>query len=238
MRIQWVGQCCFHVTADDGRALLVDPFQRVIGLDRGDFDADVVLFSHRHLDHFDESAIPIGAQVISTPGFREVAGFRILGVQAYHDPKGGLLSGEVTLFSFVVDGYRIVHLSDLGEELDDNRIRALGRPDVLLFPAGEHTTISIAEAKRLVARFQPAIAVPMAFHQPGLLMPSASLVAVERAFAGHRKVSAINLPAGARLPAATEVRILDCRPFPEPSVRAAETPLSASGRAAFTSTRP
>lgn len=213
MKLQWVGQCCFHIQAGDGRSLLIDPFQRVIGIGRDDFPADVVVFSHGHLDHCDRTAIPGGATVVTGPGFREVAGFRLLGVQAFHDPKGGLLSGEVTLYSITVDGFRIVHLSDLGEELPDTTLRSLGKPDVLLFPAGEHTTVSLAEAATLVARMSPRIAVPMAYHQPGLLMPSASLEKVEKAFPRHRRVSEINLIPGTRLPDATEVRILDRNPW-------------------------
>jgi len=214
MRLQWIGQCCFQIQASDGRSLLIDPFQRVVGLERGDFPADVVVFSHAHLDHYDPSAVPPGAIVVTGPGFKDVAGFRLLGVQAFHDPKGGLLSGEVTLYSITVDGFRIVHLSDLGEDLSDNTIRMLGRPDVLLFPAGEHTTISLAESKALIARFQPSIAVPMSFHQPGLLMPSASQEKVERTFPAHRRTSEVNLVSGAKLAPGTEIRILDRKPWP------------------------
>ncbi len=215
MRIQWVGQCCFHIRAADGRCLLLDPFQRVIGLPRGEFPADVVVFSHAHIDHSDPSAVPNGAKLVTSSGFTEVAGFRLLGVPAYHDPRGGLLSGSVNLFSVSVDGFRILHLSDLGEDLSDDKLRMLGRPDVLLFPAGEHTTISLSEARRLVERIRPAIAVPMAFHQPGLLMPAASQTAVEKMFPIHRKAGVLELVPGTRLGNTTEVRILDCRPWPE-----------------------
>ncbi|MCK6439274.1 MAG: MBL fold metallo-hydrolase, partial [Planctomycetes bacterium] len=143
MRLQWVGQACFFITAANGRSLLIDPFQRVIGLPRGQFPADVVVFSHNHLDHYDPGAVPPGAAIVAGPGFHDLNGFQCFGLRAYHDNREGLLSGEVTLYSFIVDGYRIVHLSDLGEDLDDYRLVQLGKPDILLFPAGEHTTITL-----------------------------------------------------------------------------------------------
>jgi L-ascorbate metabolism protein UlaG (beta-lactamase superfamily) len=227
MRLQWVGQCCFFLQAADGRSLLFDPFQRVIGLDRGDFAADVVLFSHSHIDHCDPSAVPAGAMTVTGPGHHEAAGFRIFGVQAFHDPHEGLLSGEVTIFSVEVDGYRVVHLSDLGEQLDDTRIAALARPDVLLFPAGEHTTLSLAESAALVQRLAPKIAIPMAAHLPGLLMPSAQGAKVEKTFPRHRRASVLDLAPGTRLDPRTEVRILDAIPYPLPSAQ----PVMAGGPA-------
>jgi L-ascorbate metabolism protein UlaG (beta-lactamase superfamily) len=213
MRLQWVGQCCFHITAADGRSVLIDPYQRVIGLERGDFPADLVLFSHSHIDHCDPSAAPVGAAVVSTPGHHEAAGFRVMGWKAFHDNREGLLSGEVVLFGLEVDGFKILHLSDLGESLDEQRLRAFGRPDILLFPAGEHTTITLEESAELVRQLAPRIAIPMSFHLPGLLMPAAQPSRVERAFPRHRRAHVVDLACGQRLEPTTDIRILDAVPY-------------------------
>ena len=209
MRLTWIGQTCFYIESHDGRSLLIDPFQRVIGLPRGDLPADVVVFSHTHIDHYDPGAVAPQASIVMGPGQHSVAGFRIFGVQAYHDAKEGLLCGEVTIYGISVDGFRIVHLSDIGEEPDDARLQAIGKPDVLLFPAGQHTTIDLRQAARLIDRLKPAIAIPMAFHLPGLLMPSTGLDEVKRTFLKHRCANRLELAPGTRLARQTEIRILD-----------------------------
>jgi len=220
MRLQWVGQACFHIEAQDGRLILIDPFQRVIGIPRSQFPADVVVFSHSHIDHCDPSAIPHGVPVVMGAGEHAAQGFNFNGVKAYHDPREGLKSGEVTLYTFVVDGFRILHLSDLGERLSDAVVQRLARPDVLLFPAGEHTTIDLKEAAELVGRLKPRIAIPMAFHLPGLIMPSASRAKVERAFPKHKRASQLELTPGTKLPDGCEVIFLDA--IPESRVQIAE----------------
>lgn len=213
MKLQWVGQACFLIEADDGRSILIDPFQRVIGINRGDFPADVVVFSHAHIDHCDHSAVPQGATVVMGNGEHPAAGFTFIGHHAYHDPREGLKSGAVTLYEFVVDGYRIVHLSDLGERLDDQLVKRLKGADIVLFPAGEHTTIDLNEAHELLVRLTPRLAVPMAFHLPGLIMPSASREKVERHFVGAHSEPMLEIPAGTPLPNQTEVVILDAIPL-------------------------
>ncbi|MCA8940475.1 MAG: MBL fold metallo-hydrolase, partial [Planctomycetes bacterium] len=204
MRIQWIGQCAFQITSKSGQTLLIDPYQRVIGLPRGEFPSDVVVFSHRHIDHYDKSAVGPNSKVIEGSGHFIAGDFSVLGVKAYHDNQEGLLSGEVTLYAITVDGYRVVHLSDLGEAPSEESLKRLGRPDVLLFPAGEHTTISLAEAKQLVEYMRPKIAIPMAFHRPGLLMPSASLEMVQQIFPKHRSVKWLELQPRQRLADMTE----------------------------------
>ncbi len=214
MKLEWIGQACFYIQAQDGRRIVIDPFQRVIGLKRGELPADVAVFSHTHIDHCDPGIVADGTSVVMGPGLHQVGGFRFFGVHAYHDKKEGLLSGSLTLFSFVVDGFRIIHLSDLGEDLDDQRIEQLGKPDILLFPAGEHTTLSLPEVEALIKRFSPAIAVPMSFHLPGLLMPAASREKVEKTFPKYLNGALIELIPGQKFTQGTQIRILDARSFP------------------------
>lgn len=209
MRLQWLGNACFLLESRAGTRVLIDPFHRSIGLGRDDVQADAVVFSHTLLDHYDPSAVPEGAALIIGDGHAEVKDLRLLGVQAYHDDREGLLAGSVTMYGISVDGFRVVFLSDLGEELDDARMRLLGRPHVLLFPAGEHTTISLAQAAGLVKRFNPNIAIPFGYHLPGLLMPMASLEKVKRTFPDYRESKVLELSPGQKLAPATEIRILD-----------------------------
>ena len=65
------------------------------------------------------------------------------------------------------DGLRIAHLGDVGEDLSDAQIKALGKLDVLILPVGGFYTIDAAEASRLVERLSPRIVVPMHYKGEG-----------------------------------------------------------------------
>lgn len=208
MRIQFVGQCCFYLTGDDGRRVLMDPFHRSCGLTRGEFPADLVTFSHRHLDHYDAEA-PRGALVVEGPGEHEAAGLRIKGLQAFHDQQEGLLRGQVTIFRLEMDGFAVVHLSDLGHSLNRYARKELSPVDVLLFPAGGRVTLDPDEARSVVEFLQPRIAIPMAYHTPGLLIGTLNRDRVQRAYPVHTASRVLELPRGTKLPNRTEIRFLD-----------------------------
>jgi L-ascorbate metabolism protein UlaG (beta-lactamase superfamily) len=82
-------------------------------------------------------------------------------VSAYHDKTQGKERGPITVFVLEGEGIRLVHLSDLGHQLDDAQAKAIGRPDVLMIPVGGHYTIDAAEAHSVVECLRPGIVIPM-----------------------------------------------------------------------------
>jgi L-ascorbate metabolism protein UlaG (beta-lactamase superfamily) len=73
------------------------------------------------------------------------------------------------------DGLSLVHLGDLGHVPDAEAVSALGRPDVLVVPAGGVFTVSPEEAWRTIGRLAPSVVVPMHYKTPGLALPLGEL---------------------------------------------------------------
>ena len=58
------------------------------------------------------------------------------------------------------EGVRIAHLGDVGEDLSDTQIKALGKLDVLILPIGGFYTIDGDAAASLVQRLQVRTVIP------------------------------------------------------------------------------
>src|SRR5262249_5177876 len=80
---------------------------------------------------------------------------RIRSVGTYHDNMNGLLRGLNSLLILKEDGFRIVHVGDLGHLLTEAQIRAIGPVDVLMLPVGGVYTINGSDAKQVVEQLKP-----------------------------------------------------------------------------------
>ena len=90
-----------------------------------------------------------------------VDGVTISSVPTYHDASQGKDRGRNTVFIIQAEGLRVVHLGDLGHPLDDEAVKAIGRPDVLMIPVGGHYTIDAKPAHDVIARLRPGVVIPM-----------------------------------------------------------------------------
>ena len=63
---------------------------------------------------------------------------------------------------------KLVHLGDLGTELNREQIETLAAPDVLLIPIGGYYTINAAQALEIVEQLRPRVTVPMHFRRGGV----------------------------------------------------------------------
>lgn len=165
--VRWFGQSYFQVTASDGTRIVFDP-HLIVSYPRAVVPADLVLISHPHQDHSQLEAIEnrekakviVGMKKEGTKftwndvdeKFRDV---KITSVPLYHDKMMGLQRGKNSAFVVEFDGLRFVHLGDLGHELTDAQIKAIGPVDVLMIPIGGIYTINGEEAKKVVAQLKP-----------------------------------------------------------------------------------
>lgn len=176
MRLTYYAHSCFLLEAADGTRVIVDPYRS--GCFGGSFryeaigePADAVAASHEHDDHGAVDTVPGGPQVFMHPEDVTVGAWHILGIDSAHDAEGGRSRGSNTIMVFDDGDVRVVHLGDLGHELDAGTIAAIGRADVLLVPVGGFFTIDHRQAARMVEALAPRIVVPMHYKTPKVDFP-------------------------------------------------------------------
>jgi len=168
MKIQWLGQASFHITTSNGVAIRTDPYDSSLGFQVSSLPADIVTVSHGHFDHAAVDTVPGEPVVVESPGEHEVKGIRLLGVESYHDANRGLDRGTNTIFVFEADGVRVCHLGDLGHQLTEDQVRAIGRVDVLLAPVGGTYTLDADGATSVMEQLAPRVTIPMHYRVNGL----------------------------------------------------------------------
>lgn len=170
MIITWFGHSCFKITNQGGHlTVITDPFNKKIGLVLPRNNADIVTVSHDHADHNNIKVIGDDPFIIEGPGEYEVEGIRITGISGYHDKKKGEDRGLNTIYLIKIDGIKICHLGDLGQEkLTNRQLEAIGDIDVCMIPVGGVYTISAREAVKIIKQLDPSVVIPMHYKLPGL----------------------------------------------------------------------
>jgi L-ascorbate metabolism protein UlaG (beta-lactamase superfamily) len=131
--------------------------------------------SHEHVDHNNVSAVLGNPRLIDTVSTYEVKGIQFRGIAAYHDNAEGRKRGPNTIFRFEVDGIRLCHLGDLGHQLTDEQVAAIGEVDVLLIPVGGRFTIDATGASQVIEKLKPKVAIPMHYKTDKCLIPLARI---------------------------------------------------------------
>jgi L-ascorbate metabolism protein UlaG (beta-lactamase superfamily) len=175
LQISWHGQSFFQIKSSKGTNIVIDPhaieqYGRLLGV-----RADIVLATHFHNDHtqfgvienlnektIKDKSVRLIMGLKGTPRTPEwnlfdekVADIRIRTVGVYHDDMEGLKYGKNAVFCLEIDGWRIVHLGDLGHVLTPDQVRKIGPVDILMIPVGGIYTINGSEAKKVVDQLKP-----------------------------------------------------------------------------------
>jgi L-ascorbate metabolism protein UlaG (beta-lactamase superfamily) len=171
MNVQWYGQSTFRLTDDDGRSVVIDPFNKaaIAAHRRWDYPAldgataDLLLVTHEHADH---NAVEVvsgdPALVRSLAGAHETPLGSVVGVASEHDEVAGTQRGHNVMYVFDFAGRRVAHLGDLGQrELRGEQAAALGTVDVLFVPVGGAATIGAEQAVVIAGTLRPRVIVPM-----------------------------------------------------------------------------
>ena len=181
-RIQWYGaQASIRIDAG-GKVVYVDPYN----IPKQTNDADVVLITHTHQDHFSiadigkvagentvfigpkECAAPIHDQfkkkiTISAPGMKtSVGGTQIDAVPAYNIRKTQFhpRSNNWVGYILTVDGARVYHAGDTERIPEMKDISC----DIALLPLGQtYTMDSVEDAAGAAVDVQAKIAIPIHF---------------------------------------------------------------------------
>ncbi|MBI5287814.1 MAG: MBL fold metallo-hydrolase [Chloroflexi bacterium] len=165
--LRWFGQSMFVLTSPGGTTVLLDPFNDIGYTVPPPLHTDVATITHEHPDH--NTGAPGGTATLyrglTADGWLdldETAGdVRIRTVRTYHDDAQGAQRGRNAVFVFETPGIRIAHLGDLGHQLDDEQLTAIGPIDALMIPVGGTFTIDAAGATAVTAALHPKMVFPM-----------------------------------------------------------------------------
>jgi L-ascorbate metabolism protein UlaG (beta-lactamase superfamily) len=161
MEITFVGHSCFKIKGDN-LTLVIDPYDpKALGYKLPKLSADVVLTTHGHADHAHLDGVNDYRLVIETPGEYEVAGTFVTGIKTFHDANEGKDRGPNTIYQIEMDGFNLLHLGDLGHELQKDTLERLVEIDVLMIPVGGFFTIDAKTAVKVISSIEPAIVIPM-----------------------------------------------------------------------------
>lgn len=167
MDITYLGHSSFRIK---GRtvSLVTDPFASSVGFKLPKVSADIVTVSHEHDDHNNADQVTGARKIVSGPGEYEISGVSIVGFKTFHDDKKGKLRGKNTVYMIEIDGFRLVHMGDLGHKLSQRIVEMLGDVDVVMIPVGGEYTIDHAKAVSVVQDIEPSIVIPMHYQTSGL----------------------------------------------------------------------
>ncbi len=166
--LKWYGHAFFLLTSPQGVRVAMDPFGN-IGYPMPKVEADVVTLSHEHGDHNNPGAISGGPEILrglkkggrdwNSISFRR-KDVRITTFRGYHDELKGSQRGLNAIFVVEAGGVRVAHLSDIGQIPPERTLKAMGKIDVLLVPVGGYYSIDGRQARELLSRLKPKVAIP------------------------------------------------------------------------------
>ena len=142
MIIRHIGHAEFLMETESGMRIVTDPYGEGCGYPVRKLKADAALVSHGHHDHNAVDTLEGLKIIIDRAGeYTPAPGIRVTALKGFHDDAQGSKRGETLLFLVETEQLRIVHLGDLGCMPDEEQIRQLARPDVLMIPTGGYYTI-------------------------------------------------------------------------------------------------
>lgn len=190
VEVEWFGHASVKLVDSEGFTVYVDPWSDV--MQEGDIqgDADVIVITHSHFDHFDASMVnqlkkrntviictedleeevpkSIETKVIK-PGISiKARGHRFKGVEAYNVNKfrepGEPFhpQGLCTGVVFSMEGIKFYHASDT-DPIDEMKRLADENIEVAFLPVGGHYTMNQDEAIEAIKMVQPGKVVPIHF---------------------------------------------------------------------------
>ncbi len=173
MQITWHGQSLFQIktNSQDNNSvnIVIDPFNKDIGLRLPKLEADILLVTHQHKDHNNIKAVLGDPFLIDGPGEYEIKDVFIQGIPSFHDNSQGKERGKNIIYTIESEGLKVCHLGALGQkELTEDQVDTIGPVDVLLIPVGGNFTISAKESAKILSQIEPKIIIPMHYALPKL----------------------------------------------------------------------
>ena len=163
MEIKWLGHACFAIT-HMGYTVVIDPYNSdyINGYPKLRVRADKLLVSHEHFGHNYREGVVLSDRPESD------CPFEITALKAPHEFKMGSWRGFTLIHILKVDGMKLVHMGDLGTQLDGGQITQLFGADVAMVCAGSCTALPSQEAKRAMDEIMAKVIIPMHYRHDGM----------------------------------------------------------------------
>ncbi|WP_292319554.1 MBL fold metallo-hydrolase [Caldisphaera sp.] len=178
MKIKWCGNS-YYIIEKDNVTIAIDPHDGYsLNLKPCYVDADYIIITHNHYDH---NAVEMSYGNKTKEIIRDIVGekridnIRIEFYEMAHDKNGGKIFGKVKAFSLIIDGIKIVNLSDIGEKFNEIIKEVFSPVDILMIPVGGVTTINYLEAIEYIENLKPKIVLPMHYWIKGSTLPYDSI---------------------------------------------------------------
>ena len=155
MIIEYRGHSCFKIT-QDSFSLITDPYKKgsVPGLQDLDEEANQVICSHQHGDHYGLEEVWLSDVRVDTP-------FDLTLIDTFHDDKEGALRGKNNISIISYKDTKVVHMGDIGCIPEDDEIEKLRGCTLLLIPVGGFFTVEPDVAWEIIKKIDPQVIVPM-----------------------------------------------------------------------------
>lgn len=156
IKIQWLGHACFAISYR-GYTVVIDPYNSdyTAGYPRLRVKADKLLVSHEHYGHnYREGVILSNRPESDCP-------FEISTLEVSHDGLYGKMRGLCLVHILEADGLKLVHMGDIGTQLNGGEISRLFGADALMVTAGSCTGLPAQEVWRMTEELFPKVIIPM-----------------------------------------------------------------------------
>jgi len=215
-QIKWHGHSYFLLTTSAGTKVAFDP-HAISDYGAPVYAPDIAVISHNHNDHnrleiFSNAeskdlkvfnGLVVKGKNIDWAKIDEKAkDIRVRSVATFHDDEGGAKRGKNSVMIIEADGLIYCHLGDLGHELTDEQVKAIGPVDVLMIPVGGIYTINGEVAKKVVTQLKPKMFIlPMHYGTkvyPDLSAPDEFLDGEKNVIRLEEKTNILDIPLGAK----------------------------------------
>ena len=161
------GSAGFMIRSEKGTTVVTDPYNVVEGV-----KADIVTVSHSHFDHTDVNFIDsIKNCKISryTAEAFTVNDVDVRGIASSHSPIGiNHKMPSNVIYYFRVEGLRIAHMGDIGQEgLTKNQLKELGNLDLVFMPFANGFGMTIDRSLKILNQINPKIVIPTHLDKEG-----------------------------------------------------------------------
>ena len=182
MNITYLGHLSVSVKGKDS-TVVFNPFDKsIVGFNFKKTDADIVLSSDETPECCDYSKVPEDSYKVTSPGEYEVKGVMALGypLMEKESEDSEKMVNHNTIYRVEFEGVNICHLGALKRKLTDKEIDLIGSVDVLVLPVGNDKFVDSKVAAEVVNKIEPAIVVPVAYHDDEYVSKYAELSTAEK----------------------------------------------------------